>query len=130
MKTKSISPLRAVPLLAAASALISACGTIGDTDAVKDASELAIDCKTDAALAAVDRASQGGGLGANIADLQRVVILRDAGRTSEADIAMAERNQRAGADAKAADEADQAVAESMEEIRAERQKRTGRRTCP
>ena len=130
MKTKSISFLRATPLLAIASALISACGTIGDTDAVKEASELAIDCKTHEALAAVDRASQGGGLGANIADLQRVVILRDAGQMSEADAAMAERNQRAGADAKAAAEADQSVAKSMEEMRVERQKRTGRRICP
>ena len=130
MKTKSTSFLRATPLLAVSSTLIAACGTIGDTDAVKQASELAIDCKTDAALAAVDRASQGGGLGANIADLQRVVILRDAGRTSEADAAMADRNRRAGAEAKAATEADQSVAKSMEEMRAERQKRTGRRTCP
>ena len=33
----------------------------GDTDSVKEASELAIDCKTKEALAAVDRASQGEG---------------------------------------------------------------------
>jgi uncharacterized protein involved in type VI secretion and phage assembly len=67
---------------------------------------------------------------AGIADLQRVVILRDAGRMSEADAAMAERNERAGADAQAAAEAERAVSKSLEELRAERQKQTGRRTCP
>jgi len=119
-----------VVLLAASASLLSACGSVGDTGAVKEANELAIACKTNEALAAAGRASHGGGLGANIGDLQRVVILRDAGRTSDAAAAMAERNQRAGADAKAAAEAEQAVAKSLEEMRAERQKRTGRRTCP
>ena len=38
---------------------------------------------------AVDRAAASGGLSANIADLQRVVILRDAGRMSAADAATA-----------------------------------------
>ena len=110
--------------------VLASCGTLGDTGAVKEANKLAIACKTDQALMAVDRAAQGGGLGANIADLQRVVILRDAGRTSEADTAMAERNARAGADADAVAEADRAVAKSLEELRAEREKQTGRRTCP
>jgi hypothetical protein len=116
--------------LAAAVSLLSACGSVGDTTAVKQAAELAIDCKTREALAAVDRASQGGGLSSNIADLQRVVILRDAGRMSEADAAMAARNKRAGADAKAAAEAEQSVANAIEQLRAERMKQTGRSTCP
>lgn len=68
-------------------------------------------------------------MGASIGDLQRIVILRDAGRMSEANAAMAERNKRWGVDAKAAAEAGEAVAKSMEEMRAERQKRNGRRTC-
>ena len=115
---------------ACAITLLSACGTLGDTGAVKEANELAAACETDQALLAVDRAVQGGGLGANIADLQRVVILRDAGRTSEAAAAMAARNARVDADAEAAAEAEQAIAESLQELRAERHKRSGRRTCP
>lgn len=111
-------------------AALSACGTMGDTAAVKEANELAIACQTDEALRAVDRAARGGGLGANIVDLQRVVILRDAGRLSEADAAMAERNARAGADAEAAGEAERAVSKSRDELRAEREKQTGRRVCP
>lgn len=42
---------------------------------------------------------------------------------------MAERNRRWNVDAKNAAEAEEAVAKSMEEMRSERQKRTGRRTC-
>ena len=117
-------------LTASIIAALSACGTMGNTDAVKDATELAIDCQTDKALAALDRADQGGGLAANIADLERVVILRDAGRTSEAAAAMAERNARAGADTKARAEADEAVSKSLDKLRAERQKRTGSPVCP
>ena len=111
-------------------ATLSACGSMGNTDAIKDASELAIDCQTDKALAALDRAEQGGGLAAHVADLERVVILRDAGRMSEAAAAMTDRNTRAKADAEARAEAEEAVAESLDELRDERQKRTGSRTCP
>jgi len=123
------SDLRRVGELCAAAfaiTLLASCGTLGDTGAVKEANELAIACETDEALRAVDRAARGGGLGANIANLQRVVILRDAGRLSEADAAMAERNARAGADA----EAERSVSKSLEDLRAERLKQTGRRVCP
>ena len=116
-------------LAGAAVATLAACGTMGDTGAVKDAYQQAIACETDKALASVDRAARGGGLGAELADLQGVVILRDAGRTSEAAAALAERNARVNADAEAAAEAEKGVAESLAELRAERQESTGRRTC-
>lgn len=127
-KVKSPIPrhLGTLILAAVAATTLSACGTIGDTTAVKNANELAIACQTDKALMAVDRAANGGGLGANIADLQRVVILRDAGRMSEADAAMAERDERAGADAQAAAEARRAVAESLAELRPERHRPVNR----
>ena len=85
-----------------------------------------------AALAAVGRAAQGGGLSASIAELQQVVILRDAGRAAEANAAMAERNARAGAGAgaEAAAEAERAVSKSLDDLRAEREKQTGQRICP
>jgi hypothetical protein len=122
--------IREMLLSAALAAVLPACGTMGDTAAVKNANELAIACETDKALVAVDRAAGSGGLSANIAELQRVVILRDAGRMSEADAAMAERNEHAGADAQAAAEAERAVSKSLEELRVERRKQTGRRICP
>jgi hypothetical protein len=109
--------------------LLTSCGSLGDTGAVKEANELAITCKTDAALRAVDRAAKGGGLGAHIADLQRVVFLRDVGRLSEADAALAARNARADADAEASAKAERAVAKSVQDLRAEREKRMGRRVC-
>jgi len=131
MNNKMIRFLLTILLLTGSASLILACSVfkIGEIGAVKEANELAITCRTDEALAAVDRAVQGGGLGASIGDLQRVVILRDSGRTTEANAAMAERNKRWNADAKNVAEAEDAVTESMEELRAERQKRTGRRTC-
>ena len=131
MNNKMIRFLLTILLLTGSASLILACSVfkIGEIGSVKEANELAITCKTDEALAAVDRAVQGGGLGSSIGDLQRVVILRDAGRTAEANAAMAERNTRWNADAKNVAEAEGAVTESMEELRAEREKRTGRRTC-
>ncbi len=109
---------------------LSACGMVGDTRSVKDANELAIECRTDEALAAVIKAEEGGGLSSYIADLQKVVILQDAGRMAEAEAAMAERNKRAEASPEDAKEAEDAVAESLAELRAEREKKTGSATCP
>jgi hypothetical protein len=109
---------------------LAACGAVGDTRSVKDANELAIECRTDEALAAVEKAEQGGGLSSYIADLQKVVILRDAGRMAEADAAMAARNARIEVDAENAGEAEDAVQESLTELRAEREKKTGSATCP
>ena len=110
--------------------LLSGClFKVGDTDSVKEASELAIDCKNKEALADDERASQGGGLSASIADLLRVAILRDVNRTEEAEAAMAERSERWQVDAKDVAEAEKSVAKTVEGIRAERQKRTGHLTC-
>jgi hypothetical protein len=105
------------------------CGTVGDTGAVKEASELAIDCRLEEALVAVRRAEDGGGLSSYIADLEEVVFLRDAGRTAEADAALAERNARMEGTDEAAAETEQAIEESLARLREEREKRTGSATC-
>jgi hypothetical protein len=124
--------LQGIHSLIAALALpaLSACGMMGDTSSVRDANKLAIECRTDEALAAVEHAEQGGGLSSYIADLQKVVILRDAGRMAEAEAAMAARNERADASAENIAEAEEAVEESLAELRAERKKKTGSATCP
>jgi hypothetical protein len=117
-------------LVVAALLLLTGClFKIGDTDAVKQADELLIACKHDEALAASARASQAGGLGAGLADLQRVYILRDAGRMAEADAAMKERNARWKADPQNVADAEAGVAKSLEALHAERLKRTGKATC-
>ncbi len=130
-----MNPINAASKIKALLAILTlptlfACGMVGDTSAVKDANELAIECRTDEALAAVEKAEQGGGLGSYIADLQKVVILRDAGRMAEAEAAMAARNKRAEATAEEAAEAEEAAQESLAELRAEREKHTGSATCP
>lgn len=68
---------------AATASLHSACSVfkVGKIDAVKEANELAIACKTDEALAAVNRAMQGRGLGAGIGDLLCLVIQKPDGRS-------------------------------------------------
>jgi len=38
--------------------VLTACGWAGDTGSIKSGSELAVDCKTDEALAAFDNAAQ------------------------------------------------------------------------
>lgn len=131
MNSKIIRFLLTVLFLTGSASLIMACSVfkIAEIGAVREANELAITCKTDEALASVNRAVQDGGLGASIGDLQRVVILRDVGRTAEATAAMVERNMRWNAEAKNVAEAEDAVTASMEELRAERQERTGHRTC-
>jgi hypothetical protein len=126
--TKNISGSSTGLLLAALA--LSGCGMVGDTSSVRDANELAIECRTDEALAAVEQAEQGGGLSSYIADLQKVVILRDAGRMAEADAAMAARNKRAEATTEEAAEAEEAAQESLADLRAEREKKTGSATCP
>jgi hypothetical protein len=132
-----MTPNRTVPktlarlaLPVAALSLLAACGTMGDTGSVKKAGDLAVACQTEAALAAADQAMQGGGLGAGLAELERVVILRDAGSVAEANAALAAWNARTGADAQDAAETERAVSESLEELRAEREKQTGSRHCP
>lgn len=108
---------------------LASCGAIGDSDDVEQAYELAIDCKTDQALQAADRAAKGGGLAAELANYQKVAILREAGRTTEADSALQELDAKAEADAESAAEAEDAVSDNVEGIRDEREKRTGTRRC-
>lgn len=124
---RAAAPAGRVLLLAALVPALAACGMIGDTDDVRDAYELAIDCRTDQALQAAGRATQGGGLASRLADYQKVAILREAGRTAAADAAL--RQLDADADAETRTEAEDAIADNVKGIRDERQKRTGQASC-
>jgi hypothetical protein len=118
-----------IPLAACAIAL-SGCGSFGDTGAIRDAGELAVACRHDEALMLLDRAQQGGGLSSYIAEIEKVVFLRDAGRYREAAELLAQRNVRVEASAEDIAEAESAVEESLAELRESREKKTGRLTCP
>jgi hypothetical protein len=106
------------------------CVSFGDTDAVKEANALAIGCRTDEALALAAQTADAQTLAGGLAELQRVVFLRDVGRVAEAEQALDARNRRVNADAAARAQTEQAVEESLAKLRAERRARTGRSTCP
>ncbi len=105
------------------------CGMMGDTASIKSATALAVECKTDAALAALDRADQSGGIATYLSGLERVGILRDVGRTGEAEAAMEAYLSRPEADSSSPQEINQSIDEFISELRAERLKQTGNATC-
>jgi hypothetical protein len=102
---------------------------LGDTDGVKRANELAIACDLSGALAIIDQTRASGGLSSNIAQLQRMVFLRDAGRMRDANAALAEWNRATGATAAEAADTERSVQRSLADLRAERQARTGSPEC-
>ncbi len=117
-------------VLAAIGSQLTACSVIyGDIEPVKQAQELAINCKTDEALAELDRVAKDKNIASAMSDLERIVILQDAGRDAEANAALAERNKRWEVDEKNAEETDKAIKEAIANLRAEREKRTGKATC-
>ena len=120
---------RLLPSLGLLALLLGGCVSIGNTNAVEQANELAIACRTDEALALAGRTTDPTTLAGGIAELQRVVFLRDAGRIAEADRALEARNMRVGADASESADTAQSVEASLAELRAERRARTGRAVC-
>jgi hypothetical protein len=113
-----------------AAALMTGCGVVGDTGALRDATDLAVDCRPDEALALLARAQEGGGFSSYMADLEKVGILRDAGREAEAQAAFEAYKARLEVDAANAAEAEQGVQEFVEKLREERRERSGSATCP
>lgn len=109
---------------------VSGCASwVGDMGPVGKASDLAIACKTDEALAQINSVPFEKNLASAMGDLTRIVILRDAGRTAEAQAALAERNTHWHVDEKGAAESEKSISETVEKLREERLKKTGQRTC-
>ncbi len=126
LKTPGVKSLTVVVAL-----LVSAaCGSLGDTGAIKEATELAIDCNTDAALRQLDQAEASGGLGFYLAGLERVGILRDAGRTAEAKQALEAYLAKPEADSGSPEQLESAINDFVKELREKRRKRTGSTACP
>ena len=103
---------------------------MGDVKDTKEAMKLAIKCDHEQALQKLDKAVAEGGFAAQLADLEKVVVLIDAGRDREAKDLMAERNARIDASEDEISEAEASVKETLENLRDEREKQTGRRSCP
>ncbi len=87
-------------------------------------------CNYDKALQKFETAMAGGGFAAELAVLEKVVVLIDAGREREAQEVMAERNERIDASEEEISEAEASIQETLKNLRDEREKETGSRTCP
>ena len=103
---------------------------IGDVKDTKEGIKQAINCNHDEALQKLDAAIPEGGFAAELAVLEKVVVLIDAGREKEANDVMAERNERTDASEDEIAKAEASVEETLENLRDEREKQTGSRTCP
>ena len=103
---------------------------VGDVKDTKEGMKLAIKCNFDESLQKLDTAIAEGGFAAELAVLEKAVVLMDAGREKEAKEVMAERNARMDASDDEISEAEASVKETLENLRDEREKQTGKRTCP
>ena len=111
-----------VIFLIAIVASISAC-------AIGKSIKLAVDCQTDEALQVIDEAAKGGGVTAEMAKLEREAVLRDAGRIDEAESYRAQRESKPGMTEKEKTEAQESILKTVEELRKDREKRTGSPEC-
>lgn len=103
---------------------------IGDVKDTKEGIKQAIKCNYDEALKRLDTAIAEGGFAAELAVLEKAVVLIDAGREKEAREVMAERNERVDASEDEIAKADASVQETLGNLRGEREKQTGSRSCP
>lgn len=123
------SPLRRCLGAVLFPALLSSCASPkADTSALDEARELTIACDHGAALAAIDRATASG-VPPSTAELQRVVILRDAGRTMDAARVLRLRNALPEVTVEDAVHSGTAVEEGLADLRGARSARTGRPYC-
>ena len=111
-----------VVFLIAIAGLISAC-------AISKSIKLAVDCQTDEALQVIDETAKGGGITAEIAKLEREAVLRDAGRIDEAEAYRAQRESKSGMTEKEKAETQESILKTVEDIRKDREKRTGSPEC-
>lgn len=110
-------------------ALVSGCGSLGDTGSIKEATSLAVACRTDEALRALDKAERGGGLGKYLAGLERVGILRDAGRDTEAADALETYRAREESRYTSDEEIESSLENFVAELREKRRDKTGSSVC-
>lgn len=103
---------------------------MGDVKDTKEGMKQAIKCNYDEALRNLDTAIAEGGFSAELAVLEKAVVLIDAGREKEAKEIMAERNERIDASEDQMSEAEASVEETLENLRDKREKQTGSRICP
>jgi hypothetical protein len=130
-----------VPMLAgvAVAALISGCASHGhgtqakltsaNAPAAERAYYLALECRTNEALADNEAAGRAGGAATQLAAVERVIILTEAGRPSSAAGARDAIVSKLGDDKAKIADVDRMVAQGSEKLRADRKARTGKAEC-
>ena len=109
--------------------LLGGCGSIGNMSAIKDGLQFAVDCQPDKALQKLDIAEADGGLSGYMGQLERIVVLKDAGRSAEAATTLEKYMALPEVKGETRAEVEQSINNSLEELRKEREKQTGKRTC-
>lgn len=108
---------------------LTACGSIGNVSAVKDGLQYAVDCQPDKALEQLDMAEADGGLSGYMGKLERIVVLQDAGRFKQAEIALDSYMALPEVEGETRAEVEKSIKDSLEELLKQREKQTGKRTC-
>ncbi len=130
MSSRIVKFVSSIVVVMLAATVLTGCGMAGDTQSIKSATDLAIYCRTDEALAALDKAQQGGGLGKYLSYVERVGILRDAGRTAEAEKALKAYMALPETASSDPEKTEKSIQEFIDEMRKERKERTGSASCP
>jgi len=132
MQTPTATDHRSRWLLAVcvSTALLASCGSIGDTGSIRKAGDLAVECRTDEALAALDTAEASGGFSKYMASLERVGILRDAGRSKEAAKALQAYKSQPEMASSSDEEIEKSLTDFIDGLRKKRKQSTGSSTCP
>jgi hypothetical protein len=125
--------------LSATLALVGGCATQGrgapatitaaNAPAAERAYYLALECRTNEALADNEAAGRAGGAASQLAAVERVIILTEAGRPASAAGARDAIVSKLGDDNARIAELDRMVAQGTEKLRAERNTRTGKAGC-
>ena len=125
--------------LSATLALVSGCATHGhgahsaitsaNAPAAERAYYLALECRTNEALADNEAAGRAGGAAAQLAAVERVIILTEAGRPASAAGARDAIVSKLGDDKAKIADVDRMVAQGTEKLRADRKTRTGKTNC-
>jgi len=132
MQTRTTTNHRSPWILAVcvSTALLASCGSIGDTESIRKAGDLAVECRTDEALAALDAAEASGGFSKYMASLERVGILRDAGRSREATKALQTYKAQPEMASSSDKEVEKSLTDFIDGLRKKRKQNTGSATCP
>lgn len=105
------------------------CGMEGGTEAMNQINALLMECNHDDALAVLDQAESAGEMSFEMAEMERVIILYDAGRKDEADAAFANWQEETGADQGEVDRQKKGWELSLQQMQQQRRIETGSPTC-